>query len=186
MKPFSLSAPPLLLDQPLPADETTITEYCQDPVFERFLTLPWPYRLGDAEYFVREYIPRGWEKGSELTWALRGDSGAFLGAIGLRLKRGDLGFWLGAPHRGKGLMPRAVRLVTDWVFSTGFAGLVQIRWECVAGNAASAAVARKTGFTFTGVGPSEVPARDGSHPESWHGVLRKGEGAEPKPGWPTP
>ena len=70
-------------------------------------------------------------------------------------------------------MPRAVRLVTDWVFSTGFAGLAEIRWECVAGNAASAAVARKTGFTFTGVRPAEVPARDGSHPESWHGVLRK-------------
>jgi RimJ/RimL family protein N-acetyltransferase len=186
MTPFTLSAPGLLLDELRASDEAAIVEYCQDPVFERFLTVPWPYRVGDAEYFVREFVPDGWADGSELTWALRGSDAAFLGVIGLRLPTSDLGFWLGAPHRGHGYMPAAVRLVTDWVFSTDFGGLTDIGWACVEGNTASMAVARKCGFSYTGVGPATTPARDGSHPQSWHGVLHRGDPATPQPGWPLP
>ncbi|MEO7374713.1 MAG: GNAT family N-acetyltransferase [Terrimesophilobacter sp.] len=185
MTPFTLGAPGLRLGGFRSSDEAAIVEYCQDPVFERFLTIPWPYRLGDAEYFVREYVPQGWADGSELTWALRDPKDAFLGVIGLRLPSSDLGFWLGAPHRGHGYMPVAVRLVTDWVFSTDFGGLAEIGWACVEGNSASMAVARKCGLTYTGVGPATTAARDGSHPQSWHGVLRRGDAAEPQPGWPV-
>ena len=54
MQPFTLDAGPLLLDQPAEADVDAITRYCQDPVFEQFMTLPWPYRRTDAEFFVNE------------------------------------------------------------------------------------------------------------------------------------
>ena len=82
-------------------------------------------------------------------------------------------------------MPKAVRLLTDWVFSTGLGGLTQIGWACVEGNTSSMAVARKCGFTFTGVRPATTPARDGSRPQSWHGVLRRGDPPVPQPGWPA-
>jgi RimJ/RimL family protein N-acetyltransferase len=183
MKPFTLSAGGLLLDAPRPADEEVVFRYCQDPIFERFMTLPWPYRRSDAEYFVREFVPNGWANGSELTWALRGEDGEFRGVIGLRLPKADLGFWLGAPYRGKGYMPTAVRLVTEWVF--GYGECDRVGWECVAGNTSSMAVARKTGFTFTGTAPSTMAFRNGSHPLSWHGVLRRDDSPEPKPGWPA-
>lgn len=49
MEPFPLAAGPLLLDQPTEADVDAITEYCQDPVFERFLTLPSPYARRAAD-----------------------------------------------------------------------------------------------------------------------------------------
>ena len=130
-------------------------------------------------------MPLGWEKDSELTWALRDLDGEFLGVIGLRLTNSDLGFWLGAPHRGHGYMPAAVRLVTDWVFSTGFGGLTEIHWQAIMGNTASLAVARKAGFTYTGVGPATTASRDGSHPTSWNAVLRHGDSAAEKPGWPV-
>jgi RimJ/RimL family protein N-acetyltransferase len=81
-------------------------------------------------------------------------------------------------------MPEAVRAVADWAFETGFSE--EISWECIAGNAASAIVARKLGFSFTGVKPSVLPARDGSHPESWHGLLRASDDRSVKPGWPLP
>ncbi len=117
---------------------------------------------------------------------LRTSSGNLLGVVGLRNKLGlfDIGFWLGAPHRGHGYMPEAVRAVLDWAFSTEHAD--EIGWECVAGNLASAAVARKLGFTFGGVRPSVLPARDGSHPQSWHGLLRASDDRAVKPGWPVP
>lgn len=186
MEPFPLAAGSLLLDQPKEADIPLIVEYCQDPVFERYLTLPWPYARRDAEFFVLEYVPRGWESGSEVTWVLRGPEGTFLGVIGLRTSRAMVGFWLGAPHRGHGYMPLAVSTVADWVFRSGFAGLSVIRWEAVVGNTASLAVARKTGFRYEGIEPAIVVARDGSRPASWQAVLKATDDRVPKPGWPSP
>ena len=186
MEPFPLAAGPLLLDQPTEADVDAITEYCQDPVFERFLTLPSPYARRDAEFFVHDYVPRGWESGSEVTWALRDPDGTFLGVIGVRASRAMVGFWLGAPHRGRGYMPLAVSAVADWVFESGFAGLSAIRWEAVVGNAASLAVARKAGFRYTGVEPAIVVRRDGSRPASWQAVLHATDDRTQKPGWPAP
>ena len=187
MQPFTLSTDRLVLDELRPPDAEAIYEYCQDPDFERYLTIPWPYRLGDAEYFITEFVPAGWASGKELTWALRDAAGEFLGVVGLRVKtdRYDIGYWLGSRHRGLGYMPEAVRAVIDWAFETGYAGIAEITWECVAGNAASTAVARKLGFTFSGVGPALVARRDGSHPESWHAVLRVEDDRSVKPGWPS-
>jgi RimJ/RimL family protein N-acetyltransferase len=182
---FALTTERMILDQPTSDDIDEITEYCQDPVFEKFLTLPWPYKRSHARYFVEQYVPKGWANGTELTWALRSrQNDGFLGTVSLRLPAADIGFWIGAPHRDKGLMTEALRSVTDWVFGTGFAGIRELKWECVAGNQASASVARKAGFTFTGIGPAEVPARDGSLPESWHGMLRADDTHTAKPGWP--
>ncbi|HEU4849226.1 MAG TPA: N-acetyltransferase, partial [Terrimesophilobacter sp.] len=57
---------PLLLDQPVAADVDAIARYCQDPVFERFMTLPWPYERKHAAFFVNEYVPGGWSRGDEV------------------------------------------------------------------------------------------------------------------------
>src|SRR5690606_16612893 len=118
MDPFELRAGPLTLDQPGEGDVDRITEYCQDPLFERFLTIPWPYERQHAEHFVTVFVPNGWASGDELTWALR-TGGEFLGVVGLR-RSGMIGYWLGAPHRGHGHMARAVNAVIDWSFEAGF------------------------------------------------------------------
>lgn len=186
MQPFTLTTGRLRLDGLQPADAQAVFEFCQDPDFEKYLTIPWPYRLADARHFIAEHVPRGWSTGEELTWAVRAAGGQLLGVVGLRAKLGrfDIGFWLGAPHRGNGFMPEAVRAVLDWAFESGFAS--EVSWECVAGNRPSAIVARKLGFAFDGVRPSVLPARDGSHPESWHGLLRVSDDRSVKPGWPLP
>jgi RimJ/RimL family protein N-acetyltransferase len=181
MNPLLLGDGDLVLDQPTEADIPFITEYCRDPVFERFMTLPWPYQREHAEFFVREYVPGGWLRGDEVTWALRCD-GQFLGVVGVRAQNSMIGFWLGAPHRGKGYMPCAVNLVLDWVFSSGWSDTV--RWEAVEGNLASRDVARKTGFRYTGIQPALVLGRDGSSPLSWQATLTASDSREPKPGWP--
>jgi RimJ/RimL family protein N-acetyltransferase len=185
VQPFTLTTRRLLLDELRPDDAQAIFEYCQDPDFEKYLTIPWPYRQSDARYFITEHVPDGWSTGKELTWAIRsGDE--LIGVIGLRSKLGrfDIGFWLGAAHRGNGFMPEAVRTVLDWAFDSGFAP--EVSWECVAGNLGSATVARKLGFTFGGTSPSVLPARDGSHPPSWHALLRASDDRSVKPGWPLP
>lgn len=186
MQPFTLSTERLHLDELRPDDAQAVFEFCQDPDFETYLTIPWPYRLSDAVYFITEHVPQGWASGNELSWALRTPAGELLGVTSLRRKLGrfDIGFWLGAAYRGHGYMPEAVCAILDWAFET--AAVEEIGWECIAGNLASATVARKLGFTFGGVRPSVLPARDGSHPESWHGLLRASDDRSPKPGWPLP
>jgi RimJ/RimL family protein N-acetyltransferase len=182
MKPYSLRSERLVLDQPTADDRDAITEYCRDPLFETFMTLPWPYEPWHANYFVELHVPQGWESGGELTWALRDESGGpLLGVISWRSERNDIGYWIGAPHRGKGYMTEAVAAVTAHLFSE-FA-LAEVGWECVVGNAASAAVARKTGFRYSGVAPTDLAFRDGTHPLVWHAILTAGDTTE-KAGWP--
>lgn len=182
MIPVTLRTGRLVLDQPTAADVDAITEYCQDPLFEAYLTTPWPYARENAVQFVESYVPAGWADGSEYTWALRVD-GVFLGVIGARTGPGDVGFWLGAPFRRRGYMAEALGAVADWWFAS--LGRDALRWECVVGNTASAATARAAGFMFAGVAPAEMPSRDGSLPQSWHGIRRASDVHAPKHGWPV-
>jgi RimJ/RimL family protein N-acetyltransferase len=180
MKPATLVTERLVLDQPTLADVDLTTSYCQDPLFERFMVTPWPYTRADALGFFVDYVPLGWERDSEYSWALRHD-GQFLGIIGFRPAGNDVGYWIGAPHRRHGYMTEALSGVLDWLFAQGFD---DIQWECFVGNVASASVARKNGFAFTGQSESHVFARDGSQPPALHGVLSASDSREPKPGWP--
>ena len=186
MIPFALPAPPLVLTTPVQDDAERVYEYCQDPVFERFLTIPWPYSRVDASYFVGTFVPDGWASGRELTWALRSAPGhPLLGVIGLRLERNSManvGYWLGAPHRGNGLMPAALTAVVDWAFANG---VRLVHWECLVDNLPSMAAARKVGFSYIGVGPADIPSRDKSRPPSWKGVLRAEDDRQVKGGWPA-
>ena len=159
MKPFALEAGAVLLDEVRASDTLAIYEYCQDPVFERFLTTPWPYTRQHAEGFVKEFVPAGWASGEELTWALRRHEAApLMGVIGLRIRELPLlGFWLGEENRGHGYMPAAVTAVVDWGFSSG---IETVQWECLVDNVASMAVARKTGSSST----AERSALRATHP----------------------
>jgi hypothetical protein len=38
---------------------------------------------------------------------------------------------------------------------------------------------------FTGVAPANLPARDGSFPDAWHGILNASDSRAEKPGWPA-
>lgn len=183
MMPVPLTTERLMLDQPGRGDIDTIASFCTDPLFERYLTTPWPYLRAHAEGFVESHVPAGWASGSEYIWAVRVD-GQLAGVIGLRSARNDVGFWLGAPHRGHGYMAEALDAVCTFGFDD--LGLDALRWECLVGNHASAATARAVGFTFTGEAPAEVPARDGSRPPAWHGILHPSSPRSPQVGWPAP
>lgn len=181
---FALSTQRFVLDLPTASDVDDITEYCSDPVFEPFMTTPWPYQRQDAEWFVDEYVPAGWTRGSEWTWAIREEEAApLLGVIGVRLEQGSVGFWLGAPHRGRGVMPEALDAVVDAVFER--TDVEKVLWECVVGNDASMRVAQKAGFRFTGEGEGLVPARDGSTDIVWTAEISRSDDRVPKAGWPN-
>lgn len=174
------------VDSPMLSDRFAVAQCFRDPLFETLMTLPWPSELRHADFFPYRAVPGGWLSGDELTWALRtSEEGPLIGVIGVigwRRELGDIGFGLGAPHRGKGLMTEAVIAVTDWLASEF--DLTGIDGECVAGNAAPVSVARKSGFEFTGERPTALTCRDGTHPDSCHGVSRMAAPRTEHPGWP--
>jgi len=174
----------LTLSMPTPDDVDAITRYCQDPLFEQYLTTPWPYGRSDAVAFV-DAVARWWEERSEFTFGIHLDEHdgdvRLIGMIGWR-SRGDVGFWMGAEHRGRGYMVEALAAMVEWVFVEHAPD--RIAWETLPGNIASARVARAVGFRYTGIAPVLVPARDGSRPDSWHGELLRDDDRDPKPGWP--
>jgi len=183
MTPFSVRTARLVLNQPTLADVDAITEYCSDPVFEHYLTIPWPYTRADAVGFVEGYVSEGWAEDREWTWAIReSDAGRLLGVIGVRVEWGMVGYWLGAEHRGLGILPEALAAVVEATFER--TGLGELRWECVLGNVASMRVAEKCGFRYTGVKLGEVRGRDGQQSMSWTGVLPRDDDRSPKDGWP--
>ena len=180
MQPVELRSERLTLSAPTLDDVDAIARYCQDPLFEQYLTTPWPYGRADAVAYV-DAVARWWQEGSDYSFGIRFDSGALMGMVSWRA-RGDVGFWMGAEHRGQGYMVEALATLIEWVFIEH--DPERIAWETLPGNVASARVARAAGFRYTGIAPVVVPARDGSHPESWHAELLRNEDRAAKPGWP--
>lgn len=169
-------------------DAEAIRDGCQDGTLARYLpSLPRPYTLADAEFFVGRVVTDGWATGSELTWAIRLPGDGLIGVIALRrITDDDVGFWLDARHRGNGHLPEALAAVLGWAFDPGNPlRMDAVGWECIVGNTASAAVARRCGFTFEGTGPGRRPLADGEHPLSWLGHIRADDSREQKPGWPA-
>ena len=123
MEPPVLRTQRLTLSTPVPDDRARVVEYCQDELFRNYLTLPWPYTENDAVFFLESLVPDGWREEREFTWALRETQWSpLLGVVGLRVQAEprtiDVGYWLGAPHRGSGYTAEAVRRVVAWAFET--------------------------------------------------------------------
>lgn len=184
MTPVVLRTPRLVLDQPDDADVDAVTEYCQDEVLQRFTTVPVPYRREDAVHFLLDVVPTAWAEGTEQTWAVRAadvPETPIIGMISVR-SYGEVGYWIGLPHRGHGYLGEAFEVVIDHWFGQGHD---RMTWSCLVGNIASARAARRAGFHFLGTGPATVAHRDGTHPPSWRGELFAGEPRLPQTGWPA-
>ena len=72
-----------------------------------------------------------------------------LHSVDWRNRRGELGYWLIAGARGRGLATRALRLALRWMFED--LGLERAEIATTPDNAASLAVARRLGFAEEGL-----------------------------------
>lgn len=90
-------------------------------------------------------------EGTAILLAITVDGGAPLGEVMLRRapEGMELGYAVGPAHRGQGLAARAVRVMAEYAFEQLDAG--QVILELEAENAASVAVATRTGFRLLDV-----------------------------------
>ena len=175
----------LHLDAVVPNDAADVLEYCVDSELQRWVPLPVPYKLSDAEYFTGTYAASA--STAFVLWAIRlAPDSPLVGAIELRfepLGSATVGFWLGKPHRGQGIMTEAVATIIDYAFDPQGYDLSRLHWESVAGNWASAIVARRNGFTFEGMQRQSLVHRE-SRVDSWQASLLRGDPAAFTEGWP--
>lgn len=157
--PLTLPEPPLgdegfFLRPPALGDVDTIYRLCQDPLVARFTTIPQPYKRTHAIEYV-EKSSADWESGSGAAFVIISDStGEVIGTIGVVRKPWDhavaeIGYWLSADARGKGIASRAVRLLSRWAIEN--MNLARLQLGTNRANFASQRVAEKAGFKHEGI-----------------------------------
>ena len=179
MTVLTLSTPRLHLDAVLPSDADAVLAYCVDEELQGYVPVPIPYTRESAVGYVEGYAPK-----NKNLWAIRmHEGGPLLGVIELKpnpLASAELGYWLGRPHRGAGIMSEAAVAVVDHGFASG---LDHITWCAVVGNTGSAVVARRAGFHYEGLRRRALEHRD-HRLDGWFASLLSTDDRTPQDGWP--
>jgi [ribosomal protein S5]-alanine N-acetyltransferase len=136
------------------ADAPAIVAACQDPEIPRWTRVPYDYDEAKAADWAAD-SERVRTSGDGLH-LLIADSGTdrLLGSIGIHgidreEHRCELGYWLTREARGRGLMTRAIRLLSAWAFENLPVDRLEILVQPE--NAPSRAVAERAGFEFEGI-----------------------------------
>jgi RimJ/RimL family protein N-acetyltransferase len=116
-----------------------------DPELDRWTRIPFPYTADDARAFIAST--------EESAFAiLDSTDGELLGGIGARAGGEavvEIGYWVKADARGRGVATRALALIARFAFADLGAARVQLTTE--PDNLPSQRVAEKAGFTREGV-----------------------------------
>ncbi len=157
----------LVLRPPRSGDAEAFTKLLSDEAVPRYTArIPYPFSIEDAQAFFDGLAASG-----EILWVItaRAD-GVVLGAIGLGETEAPdgpgLGYWLGRPFWGAGIMSEAVARVVRYVFEN--TATAKLHSNAHPDNTASLRVLEKAGFRVTGSGTVDAPARGGPMPvENW-------------------
>jgi [ribosomal protein S5]-alanine N-acetyltransferase len=136
----------------LPEDAPAFAQHANDITVWRSLRdlFPHPYTLDHAVRFIEHTLSQS--PACHRAIVIEGQA---VGVIGLKLGTdverisAELGYWLGAPHRGRGVMTEAIRAFTDEAFETF--SLSRIFALPFAHNVASCRALEKAGFELEGV-----------------------------------
>jgi RimJ/RimL family protein N-acetyltransferase len=133
----------LVLRAPIRGDVPDLVRLADNKaIAERLARLPSPYTRADAVGFIEIFSQRADERPYAITL-----DGHFVGMIGFSYHEGkppELGYWLGEPHWGKGIMTEAGRALVDVAHQTHQYDLVAAR--ALADNEGSLHVLEKLGF----------------------------------------
>jgi RimJ/RimL family protein N-acetyltransferase len=136
------------------ADVPAIVEACKDPEIPRWTRVPYDYDEETARAFGgRADADQREGRGLHLL-VVDPEDDRLLGSVGIvaidwEESHCDIGYWAVAAERGRGVIPRAVRLLCRWIFDS--LPIERISISAEPENAASRRVAEKAGFTYEGV-----------------------------------
>lgn len=173
MEPITLTTGRLRLRAFTEDDTDEVCRLCQDPGIQRWTMVPSPYERKHAAEFTGQIVPEGWRTATNPTFALVApEDGKPMGSISVMLRTlsgtWEVGFWLGADYRGRGLMTEAVTEIARWSFTR--LGATRLEWRAEVGNTDSRAVALRAGFTFEGTLRAALD-NNGTLRDAWLGSL---------------
>jgi RimJ/RimL family protein N-acetyltransferase len=153
---LSVTTPRLLLRAFGPADVVAVAEACSDEVTQRWLPLPQPYGIAEAEQWCLHRCPqfRAEGEGIQLAITERESGGRLVGCIGFKetdwqAGTTEVGYWCHPVGRNMGYTTEAVAELARWALSDFCIHRVEL--AAATGNFASQRVAEKAGFRFEGV-----------------------------------
>lgn len=171
----------ITLRKPHLDDTQAVFDGCQDPLIPRFTAISADYSMAHALDYVQR-TDASVRTQRELPFVIEhgnGDDLTFAGTISfhsLSVKNsvGELGYWMSASMRGKGIATTAARMLTDF----GFASIGFKRIEALVDieNIASAKLLESAGYDREGLLKNKVTRDDGRQvdmylfaavPESW-------------------
>lgn len=137
-----------------------------EPAMRRYLPQYPMTTLEEAGDYVAERADQ-WSKNERCTWAIAElTTGRLLGEVGLKnllldAQQGEVAIWVRAGARRSGAGSTALTAAVR--FGMGALGLTQIDYVCDESNTASAALARRCGFSL--IGP--IDSLDGTPSLLW-------------------
>lgn len=149
------------------SDIEEIYKACQDPLIPRFTTVPSPYTMTHAQFFVREQEPTRFASKSELLFVITNgyeDEEKFSGlisfhSVSLGNHAAELGYWIEVSARLRGIGSTAARLITEYGFQT--MGFKRLEALVDIDNEGSKALLRSAGYVLEGVMRQKVTRDDG-------------------------
>lgn len=157
----------ITLRPPADSDIQNIFEACQDPLIPRFTTVPAQYTMAHALDYVQR-VPSSLELQRELPFVIEfgvGDEKQFSGVISFHTisaqnHRAEIGYWMHAPMRGKGIGTSAAKIITNYGFTT--LGFRRIEAAVDLDNSASQRLLMSAGYQKEGVLRQRVTRSDGT------------------------
>jgi ribosomal-protein-alanine N-acetyltransferase len=154
----------ITLRKPEERDIVPIFEGVQDPIIPKFTRIPANYQIANAEHYVRERSPNGFTMQTEIQLVLEYD-GNFAGALSFHTlvldeAKAEIGYWVTADARGKGIATAATKLLTGYGFET--IGFHRIEALVVESNKPSLKVLANAGYEQEGVLRDKSCGADGS------------------------
>ena len=155
--PLVIETPRLVLRPVTLDDVDALYEHAREPDVSKMMSWDPHADRGVTEVFVRSLVD-GLAAGTNIGWAIvvEGRVGGVISLDGIRwqfrawrMDKAEIGYWLGRPHWGKGLMSEAAQAVLRWSFET--LGLHKVTIGCVDGNEASRKIIEKLGFRFLAI-----------------------------------
>ena len=159
----TLTAGDLTLRPLTQLDADDVAEACQDPETLRWLPIPRPYTLANAEWFIGTFAPAQRESGAGIVFAIE-SAGRLVGVIDLKhvnwsSKVAEVGYWVAPWARGRGVASCATRALAEWAIRGH--GFERVEVFAALGNTASQRAAQKAGFVREGVARNAGYVHDG-------------------------
>lgn len=151
--PHRIETPRLVLRAPIRGDVMDLVKLADNrKIYEVLARLPNPYTRADGIAFVEIFAQRPDERPYAITL-----KDQFIGVVGFSYHAGkppEIGYWLGEPYWGKGIMSEAVKGLLEAAFATGLYPKLIAR--ALKTNAGSLNVLEKAGFKRTGEDPDPM------------------------------